>query len=157
MKRLFISLVFIGGFAGYVTFTHFANSAQSATTQVAEAQTVPVVQAPATPAPIVKPTPVPKKTGQYADGVYIGNPEDAYYGNIQVKVTISGGKLTKISFLQYPNDRSTSVEINKQAMPQLAAQAIQAQSANVDGVSGASESSPAFSRSLASALTKAKA
>jgi uncharacterized protein with FMN-binding domain len=74
-----------------------------------------------------------------------------------VKATISGGKLTDVTFLQYPNDRNTSVYINQQAMPQLRAEALQAQSAKVDGVSGASDSSAAFVQSLASALAKAKA
>lgn len=94
---------------------------------------------------------------QYKDGSYTGNAADAFYGNIQVQVTISGGKITDVVFLQYPNDRGTSVEINNQAMPMLKQEAIQAQSANVDGVSGATDTSQAFIQSLSSALNQAKA
>lgn len=101
--------------------------------------------------------PATKPKGQYKDGSYVGNAADAYYGNIQVKVIISGGKITDVVFLQYPNDRNTSREINSQAMPYLRAEAIQAQSANVQIVSGASDSSMAFRESLASALSQAKA
>lgn len=100
-----------------------------------------------------KPTSTPiVSRGKYRDGTFTGSVEDAYYGNYQVAAVISGGKLTDINFLQYPNDNRTSISINTQAMVYLKAEAIAAQSANVDIISGASESSPAFSRSLATAL-----
>lgn len=106
---------------------------------------------------ISKSTPVPKPpSSQYKDGQYTGDSADAYYGNIQVRVTISGGKITDVVFLDYPQDRNTSIEINSQAMPYLKQEAIAAQSANVDIVSGATDSSRAFIQSLQSALTKAK-
>ncbi len=98
----------------------------------------------------------PTSTVAYKDGQYTGQAADAYYGNIQVKVTISGGKLSNVEFLQYPNDRSTSVRINSQAMPYLKQEAIQAQSASVDGVSGATDTSQAFIQSLTSALKTAQ-
>jgi uncharacterized protein with FMN-binding domain len=111
---------------------------------------VPVIMQP-------KPVATPKPTGEYTDGTYTGPIEDAYYGNVQVAVLISGGRLSNVSVLQYPQDRSTSRIINQQAMPELVSEAIHAQSAKIDGISGASESSPAFIRSLSSALYKAKA
>ena len=92
----------------------------------------------------------------YKDGEYTGDAADAFYGNIQVKATVSGGKLTDVQFLQYPNDRHDSVEINSQAMPQLKQEAIQAQSANVSGVTGATDTSQAFIQSLGSALKSAQ-
>ncbi len=102
-------------------------------------------------------TPMPQQTGsQYKDGQYTGDSADAYYGNIQVQVTISGGKIADVVFLDYPHDRRTSVEINSQAMPYLKQEAIAAQSANVDIVSGATDTSRAFIQSLQSALDKAK-
>ena len=120
----------------------------------------PTPQPTPTPAPKPTPTPVPtpppQPKGLYADGQYTGSPADAYYGNIQVQVTVSGGKITDVAFLQYPSDRSTSRYINGQAMPYLKQEALQAQSANVDIVSGATDSSMAFQQSLASALSQAK-
>lgn len=92
----------------------------------------------------------------YKDGTYTGSVADAYYGNIQVQATVSGGKLTDVQFLQHPNDNPTSSFINSQAMPILRSEALQAQSANVQGVSGASDSSAAFQQSLASALQQAQ-
>lgn len=92
----------------------------------------------------------------YADGSYIGTSFDAYYGIVQVKAVVTNGKITDVQFLQYPNSRSNSRMINNQAMPMLAQEAIQAQSAKVNGVSGATFTSDAFQQSLASALALAK-
>jgi uncharacterized protein with FMN-binding domain len=96
-------------------------------------------------------------TTKYKDGNYTGTVADAFYGNIQVAVTINNNKITDVQFLQYPNDRPNSVSINSQAMPYLKQEAIQAQSAQVDGVSGATDTSQAFVQSLSAALSKAQA
>ena len=95
-------------------------------------------------------------TGSYKDGSYTGSVQDAFYGNIQVRAVISGGKITDVIFLQFPNDNRTSQYINSQADPMLKQEAIQAQSAQINGVSGASASSQAFQASLADALSQAK-
>lgn len=96
-------------------------------------------------------------SGQYKDGTYTGSVADAYYGNVQVSATISGGKITNVTFLQYPDTHSTSVAINSQAMPYLQQEAIQAQNANVQIVSGATFTSQAFIQSLQAALSQAHA
>ncbi|MCR4329665.1 MAG: FMN-binding protein [Candidatus Roizmanbacteria bacterium] len=92
----------------------------------------------------------------YADGSYTGDVADAFYGNIQVQAVIQNGKIADIQFLQYPSDRSQSRQISQYAMPLLKSEALQAQSAQVNIVSGATYTSQAFVQSLASALTKAK-
>jgi uncharacterized protein with FMN-binding domain len=124
--------------------------------------------APATPAVLssgTSDTPVPLPGNQqpaiggggaYRNGEYIGDTADAFYGNIQVKVTVKGGQITDVQFLQYPNDRGRSIAINTMAMPQLRSEAIRNQTAQVDIISGATDSSQAFIQSLASALTQAK-
>lgn len=94
-------------------------------------------------------------TGQYRDGTYTGTVADAYYGSVQVKASVSGGRITDVSFLQYPDTHSESVYINQQAMPYLKQEAIKAQNANVDIVSGATFTSQAFIQSLTSALSQA--
>ena len=81
---------------------------------------------------------------------------DAYFGNVQVAAVIAGGKLTDVNILDYPQDRSTSARINNAALPKLVQEAISSQSANVDIVSGATQTSQGFQQSLASALAKAK-
>ncbi len=98
----------------------------------------------------------PAMRGLYTDGSYTGTPADAYYGTVQVKAIIRNGHIADVQFLQYPSDRANSRYINSQAMPLLTQEAIQAQSAQVDGVSGATFTSQAFQQSLASALASAK-
>jgi uncharacterized protein with FMN-binding domain len=93
----------------------------------------------------------------YKDGSYTGSVADAQWGVIQVKAVISGGKISDVQFLQYPNERERSVEINGYADPQLTQEAIQAQSAQVDIVTGATDTSEAFMQSLNDALTQAQA
>src|SRR5581483_632873 len=107
-----------------------------------------------TPTPTASGNPPAKST--YKDGTYTGIVTDAFYGPYQVQAVISGGKISDIVFLQYPNDRGTSREINSQAMPLLKQEAITAKSARVDIVSGATQSSGAFQQSLQSALDKAR-
>jgi uncharacterized protein with FMN-binding domain len=92
----------------------------------------------------------------YKDGQYDGRIADAYYGNVQVRAIIQGGKLTDVQFLSYPNDRNQSIEINSYALPILKSEAIKVQSAQVDIVSGATNTSNAFINSLSSALSQAK-
>jgi uncharacterized protein with FMN-binding domain len=100
--------------------------------------------------------PAPAANSTYADGVYTGDAVDANYGYIQVQATIKDGKIADVTFLRYPNDRNTSIEINGQAMPILKSEAISIQNANVDIVSGATDSSLAFNQSLGTALAQAK-
>lgn len=95
-------------------------------------------------------------TSKYKDGTFTGAVADAYYGYVQIRTTITNGKITSVEFLQYPNDARTSQRINSQAMPILQSQALKAQSAQVNGVSGASATSDAFIQSFGNALAQAK-
>ena len=112
-----------------------------------------VAQQPATQIPIPA-TAIP--TGQYKDGVYAGPQIDAYYGMVKVQATIQNGKIASVQFLEYPSDRRTSQRINSIAMPWLQQEAIQAQSASVNLISGATLTSEAFVYSLDAALRTAK-
>jgi uncharacterized protein with FMN-binding domain len=111
-----------------------------------------------TPTPVpISPLPPPVvNTGKYKNGSYTGVIIDAYYGNVQVKVIISGGKISDVQFLDYPQDRQTSLRINSRAMPYLTSETIVANDANVDAVSGASFTSAAYRESLSSALAQAR-
>jgi uncharacterized protein with FMN-binding domain len=168
MKKLVLAAVIILGSVGYAFMSRATAAATVPLDTVAVVtQTSAGLPAPATAAPTVAATPTtpkpvpsiptPVATGQYKNGTYTGSVADAYYGNIQVAAVISGGKLTNVKVLQYPNDRGESVQINQQALPILVREAITAQSAHVNGVSGASDTSPAFVQSLGAALASAKA
>ena len=92
----------------------------------------------------------------FRDGEYTGVSADAFYGRVQVVAVISRGRIIDVQFLDYPHDQNTSVQISGGAVPILRTEAITAQSAEVDIVSGATQTSRAFRESLASALVQAK-
>lgn len=94
--------------------------------------------------------------GQFTDGEYIGSSAPSYSEDIQVTAVISGERLTDIRFPVNSNGPRESRIRYSYAMPKLKIEAIQAQSANVNAISGASYTSQAFSRSLAYALQQAK-
>lgn len=110
--------------------------------------------------PVAPPTdtPVPPTAvaSGYKDGQFTGDVADAYYGPVQVKVAIQKGKIVDVQFLDYPHDRRRSADINSQAMPWLQQEAVQAQSAQVDIIGGATLTSQAFIESLQTALNNAK-
>ena len=109
----------------------------------------------AVPPPKPQPIPAPKSAGQYKDGSYIGPAVDAFYGAVQVKAVVQNGRLANVQFLQYPQDQQTSASVSGGAIPILVSEAIRAQNANVDVVSGATQISEAFRISLANALAAA--
>ncbi|MEA2375137.1 MAG: hypothetical protein QOD53_1600 [Thermoleophilaceae bacterium] len=74
------------------------------------------------------------------------------YGPVQVRVTVAGGKIKGISAVQLPQSDGKSAEISQYAAPQLQSEAMAAQSAQIDGVSGASYTSQSYETSLQSAL-----
>ncbi len=97
------------------------------------------------------------QTNLYKDGSYTGDAVDAFYGTVQVKVSIRGGKINNVVFLQYPDKPGHTIEVSNGAIPILKSETIKAQSANIDGVSGATQTAEAFIKSLSSALDQAKA
>ncbi|MET9907853.1 FMN-binding protein [Streptomyces sp. NPDC006476] len=78
------------------------------------------------------------------------------WGPVQVKVTVKSGKLTDVTAVQYPTDNPRDQEINSYALPRLRSEALQAQSANIDTVSGATYTSDGYRQSLQSALDSAR-
>ena len=116
----------------------------SATTQPT---TAPTASAQPTTAPTAaQPQPDPS-------GTFTGDPVTMRYGIVQVKITVQNGKITDAQAVKAPtgsNDRYTQM-----AVPRLREQTIAAQSANIQGVSGASFTSYGWYKSLVSAVAKA--
>jgi uncharacterized protein with FMN-binding domain len=86
---------------------------------------------------------------------YTGDAVQTQYGVVQVKITVSGKKITNVAFVQLTAFDGRSQEINSQAAPILLQETLQAQSANVNSVSGASYTSAGYAQSLQSAIDKA--
>jgi uncharacterized protein with FMN-binding domain len=76
------------------------------------------------------------------------------YGELQVKVTMTGTKISNVSFVRLSETDPRSQSIDQIAIPQLQQETMSAQSARIDGVSGASYTSQAYDQSLQSALDK---
>jgi uncharacterized protein with FMN-binding domain len=156
MKKVTVAILIIGSFIIYSFLynheTPVALLPNSSTASSSSKRPSSITSAvPATP------TTTGTSSSLYKDGTYTGSVADAQWGNLQVQAVIQHGKITNVPFLQYPNDRNRSVRINTSADPQLTSEAIQAQSANVDIITGATDSSEAFVQSLSDALAKAKA
>lgn len=163
MKKYIVTFLVIGTFGLYFLYQH----AQGSPSVAIIPATVPVsassksgATTSATPSAAastknsvaVAPT---TNQGQYKNGTYTGSVANAYWGPMQVAAVVKGGQLSAVQVLQYPQSHGTSVMINSEALPYLKSEAIQAQSASIDAVSGATLSSQAFQQSLASALTQA--
>jgi uncharacterized protein with FMN-binding domain len=82
----------------------------------------------------------------------VGAAEQTQYGVVQVQVTVSGSKITGVQFLQLTAYDRRSQEINSAAAPTLLQQTLDAQSANINGVSGATFTSDGYLASLQNAL-----
>ncbi|SER87011.1 Uncharacterized protein, contains FMN-binding domain [Streptomyces sp. yr375] len=90
-------------------------------------------------------------------GTFTGDPVDTRYGTVQVAATLAKGKITSIKVLQAPDQNGRDQQIASYALPRLTQEAIGAQSAHIDAVSGASYTSQGYVESLQSALDQAHA
>ena len=96
-------------------------------------------------------------SGMAAPTVVTGDVISSPYGPSQVAVTLTAGKITKVTILQHTDDGAMSQEIDGPALPKLVNETLAAQSAMIDAVSGASYTSAGYIKSLQSALDKARA
>jgi len=144
----------------------FKSSPVSRTSAVANAiapdTTVPVSPFGTTaPPPAGSPPPGsgPTTTTAVPSGVRTvdGTVESNRYGNVQVAVVLDGSRITDVKALQMPFDRARSADISSQVAPMLHDEVLQAQSAQIDTIGGATYTSDSYARSLQSALDKAHA
>ncbi|MDU3492639.1 MAG: FMN-binding protein, partial [Limosilactobacillus fermentum] len=84
------------------------------------------------------------------DGTYTGKSTSTEWGDVQVKITVASGKITQITVLKHPTG-GKSDEINSRSLPTYKQEALAAQSANINQVSGATETYKGFTGSLQSA------
>jgi len=160
-RALLIAGGTIGGLGAVLTITP---PQLSSTTQIAggipqvDPSAAPSATATATTQPTKKPTTAPtaaptKAPSGATDGSFTGDAVSMRYGIVQVKITVQNGKITDAQAVKAPtgsNDRYTQM-----AVPRLREQTITAQSANIQGVSGASFTSYGWYTSLVSAIAKA--
>ena len=90
-------------------------------------------------------------SGAYKDGEYLGK-ASAYNGNVEVKVTISGGKMTAIDIVKTKDDEDYFFDAQKKVIPEI----LEKQSTDVDAVAGATTSSEGIAHAVQKALEQAK-
>jgi uncharacterized protein with FMN-binding domain len=101
-------------------------------------------------------TTAPPRGSGLHDGSFTGPVVSTKYGPVQVRVTVSGGRMTDVVAVQLPTAELRSVRINERAVPILRQEALTAQSASIDTVSGATYTSNGYRGSLQSALDAAR-
>ncbi|MFE4226256.1 FMN-binding protein [Arthrobacter sp. NPDC056886] len=90
-----------------------------------------------------------------AVGTYAGSVVQTRFGSVQVQITVQAGKITDVTALQLTDAERKSVQISNRAAPLLRDEVLQAQSANVQTISGATVTSDAYLNSLQAALDAA--
>jgi len=125
---------------------------------------VPPAAADAAAPGIVSPPPAPSRrsgsaaarpTGPAKTTTVNGTVAQTRWGPVQVQVTIINGKIVEVRTLRRPTGNDRDDEINAYALPRLRAQALEAQSARIDAVSGATVTSGGYVVSLQAALDAA--
>jgi uncharacterized protein with FMN-binding domain len=86
---------------------------------------------------------------------YTGEAADTEWGPVQVQITVTNGKITAAQTTQVPDNNRRDQEINSYAVPILNQEALQAQSAKIDAISGATVTSDGYIQSLQSAIDQA--
>ena len=97
----------------------------------------------------------PSAAAASAAGTYTGDSVMTRWGAVQVEITVADGKITAVQAVEYPQGNARDRQINAYALPVLAQEATQAQSAQIDAVSGATVTSDGYIQSLQSALDQA--
>ena len=116
------------------------------------APTSPSTQPSAAPTPTISLS--PSSPPSASSRAIAGPSEDMQWGPVQVTITVTGKRLTDVQATA-PTERERSAFINQQALPLLRQEALQAQSATINEISGATLTSDAYAASLQAALQQA--
>jgi uncharacterized protein with FMN-binding domain len=161
ITKYLIGGVIVAAFAAYAIFSSNQNNSSAILPSSSPSNTTPSSSSPSSSSTgtqtsgLAAGTPQ-TTTGTYKDGTYTGAVADAFYGNLQVVAVIQSGNLTDVQFPVYPNNGGHTSQLSKTDLPILKQEAIAAQSAKVNIVSGATQLSQAFAQSLTAALAQAK-
>lgn len=174
-KTAFLITGTVAGVVGVVSYNppHLTNQIASSggtpatnTATPAASATTSNSKSPAQPAPTkssksaaktqtASPAATTPTTTAGVSGTFKGDTSQTRWGPVQVQVTLTDGKITDVATLQYPNGDRRSQSISSQVIPWLQDEVLQVQSAQINGISGATYTSGGFKASLASALQKA--
>lgn len=121
---------------------HQASPAQNTAVQASQAQPDQTSSAPQT-------------SSSYKDGTYTGREVNTVYGPVQIQAIISGGHIVDVKFVTMPDDLGHTQEVTNESGPLLEQETLAKQSAKIDFVTGATQTSEGYQQSLQSALDQA--
>jgi uncharacterized protein with FMN-binding domain len=154
MRRAILALVStVAGLVLLLSFKTHTGNAGTGVVAIAPVTPTPTPSASASSSTKKKAAASPKATA--TTRTVTGNTYDTRYGPVQVQVTLKGSTITNVAALQLPQSNGRDVEIDNYAVPQLRQEAISANSAHIESVSGATYTSDGYIQSLQSALDKA--
>jgi FMN-binding domain len=153
MRR--ISLWFIATVAVVVLLFSYRTSRGAAVSAHADSSQPAAQPGGATPASGATPTSGATPGGGTGAAVVNGTVVQTRWGPVQVRVTISGGRIADVTALQVPDSNPRDQEINSFAVPRLRQEVLAAQTAHIDTVSGATVTSDGYLTSLQAALDAA--
>jgi uncharacterized protein with FMN-binding domain len=139
------------------TATATATARATATAKATTAPKVAATTAPAAPAAPAPAAPAPAAPAAPAgvSGTFTGGTAQTAYGPVQVQIVVQNNTITSANAIKYPTGNSHDIAIAQYAVPVLNREAVQAQSANISMVSGATYTSSGYIQSLQSALSAA--
>ncbi len=147
MRR--IAIGFMSTVSGLVLLFSYHTSTSSGGTAVADAGSA--TSGPASSGPASSGS----SSGSGTSGTFTGDAVTTRWGIVQVEITVENGKITRSEAVRFPQGNQRDVEINSYAVPILDDAAVQAQSANLDGISGATVTWGGYTQSLQSAIDQA--
>lgn len=100
-------------------------------------------------------TALPTGSSSSGGATVTGQAVPTAYGPVQVAITVSSDTITEVKVIRYPDSAGRDLEINLRAVPILVQETLDAQSASIDMVSGATYTSAGYEESLQSALDQA--
>ena len=129
------------------------STATNSTAATPTVTSTPTKTATSTPTPVKTATPPSAPTVNSVNGTFTGPVVNVSYGNVQVQITVTDGKITDAQALIAPTGKND--KYTRMALPKLKEQTLAAQSTNIQGASGASYTTYGWRKSLQGAMAKA--
>ena len=141
----------------YRTSTNATGAAVAAATAPATTPSTadPVPRATEPASPTTSPSASASDGGTGTAKTYTGSSASTRWGDVQVTITVTGGRITDVQVPVYPPGNGRDQQINAYAVPALVQETLQAQGSDIDMVSGATVTSEGYLQSLQSALDAA--
>jgi uncharacterized protein with FMN-binding domain len=154
MKRIVIAL--LSTISGLVLlFSYPTSTNKSVTADAAPVAGTGTTTGAAATGAAAAPTAAAPAAGAAKSGTFTGATAQTRWGPVQVQIVVANGKITSAQAVRYPSGNGNDAQINAYAIPQLNAEAVAANSAKIDMISGATVTSGGYLQSLQNAIDQA--